>query len=295
MMNDSMKSEDSRSWLPIAWVVALWTPAMIAASHEWSHGLYYDYGWIVPPVALWLLLRRWNDLPGEIRMPGSRVVLGFVLVLVPWFVGLRILSEVDPSWRMPVGLCGLTAALVTHALLAKTRGLQASFGFLWITLFLASALPLPSLMESKMVHWFTHSVVVMAAEWFQLAGRPVEVSGDLLLLNGYTVEVGEGCSGVRSFQSFLMATWLFAELQRLRTARTMVLLVFAVGTAFLVNVSRAYWLAEISFAKGKEAFERAHDSLGLLAFLVSAALFYFFSGMLSERPARKLVKSVQFH
>ena len=143
MINDSMKSEDSRSWLPIAWVVALWTPAMIAASHEWSHGLYYDYGWIVPPVALWLLLRRWNDLPGEIRMPGSRVVLGFVLVLVPWFVGLRILSEVDPSWRMPVGLCGLTAALVTHALLAKTRGLQASFGFLWITLFLASALPLP--------------------------------------------------------------------------------------------------------------------------------------------------------
>lgn len=279
--------------IPIVGVVALWTPAMIAASHEWSHGIYYDYGWIVPPVALWLLIRRWIDLGGDVRLPGRWAVIGWILLLLPWFTLLRVLGLVDPSWRMPIGLCGLTSALVTHGLIAKTRGWRVSRGFLWITLFLASALPLPSAVELRLVEGFTHSVILMTSQWFHFAGKPVEVVGDLLLLNGFTVEVAEGCSGVRSFQSFLMATWLFAELQRLRAARTLILLVFAVGAAFLVNVSRAYILADISFSQGREGFERAHDAVGLAAFLVSAALFYLFSAMLSERPARRLVKSVQ--
>jgi hypothetical protein len=287
-------SEVSRNRLiPIAAMAALWTPAMIAASHEWSHGIYYDYGWIVPPVALWLLIRRWNDLDGEVRLPGRWTVMGWILLLITWFTLLRVLGLVDPSWRMPIGLCGLTAALVTHGLIARTRSWRASRGFLWITLFLASALPLPSAVELRLVHAFTHSVVVTASQWFHLAGKPVEVVGDLLLLNGFTVEVAEGCSGVRSFQSFLMATWLFAELQRLSATRTLILLVFAVGAAFLVNVSRAYILAGISFTQGREGFERAHDAVGLVAFLVSAALFYLFSAMLAKRPARHLVKSVQ--
>ena len=57
------------------------------------------------------------------------------------------------------------------------------------------------------------------------SGKPVEVLGDRLRLHDLTVEVTDGCSGVRSFQSFVMATWFFAELQRLRVMPTLVLLV----------------------------------------------------------------------
>lgn len=285
----------SKRLLLIGGVVALWTPAMIAASYEWAHGIYYDYGWIIPPVALWLLIRRWNGMGGEIRLPERRVIIGGILLLLPWFTLLRVLGLVDPSWRMPIGLAGLTAALVSHGWIALSCGWRASLGFLWITLFLASALPLPSAVELRLVDGFTHSVIVMTSQWFHLSGKPVEVAGDLLLLHGFTVEIAEGCSGVRSFQSFLMATWLFAELQRLRWMRTLVLLGFAVGAAFLVNVSRAYILAGISFSQGREAFERAHDAVGLLAFVVSAIWFYVISAVLSERRGRRLVKSVQSH
>ena len=129
-----MKPTIQASWLPLAGVAALWTPAMIAASHAWSHGLYYDYGWFVPPAAMWLMVRRWRDLAGPVTLPRPRVVLAWAGVLMPWILVLRVLGYADPSWRLPIGLLGLTAALASHGLIAATRGRSAAAGFAWITL-----------------------------------------------------------------------------------------------------------------------------------------------------------------
>jgi exosortase len=287
-----MKSEPSVSWLPLAGAAALWTPAMIAASHAWSHGDYYDYGWFVPPAALWLMFRRWQEPGAPVRLPQRRVVLTVAALLLPWILVLRVLGQADPSWRLPMGLLGITAAVASHCLIAAARGWRASAGFVWITLLWMSALPWPSVVESRIVHHLTQGVVTAVAEVFRIFGKPVEVLGDRLRLHDLTVEVTDGCSGVRSFQSFVMATWFFAELQRLRLARAAVLLACACGVAFAVNMARTYALARIRFEHGLEAFERAHDWLGLLAFMVSGVFFYVLSGWLSAAPRRTVVRTV---
>lgn len=284
-------NQSPSTYLPLAGVAALWAPAMISASYVWSHGEYYDYGWFVPPAALWLSLRRWNELTGPVTLPRRRTVLLLAGLLLPWILVLRILGYADPSWRLPMGLLGLTAALASHGLIAATRGWRASAGFGWITLLWMSALPWPSVLESGLVHHLTQGVVVSVAEAFQLFGKPVEVLGDRLRLHDLTVEVTDGCSGVRSFQSFVMATWFFVELQRLRISRAVILLVCACGGAFAVNMARTYALARIRFELGEPAFESAHDGLGLLAFAVSGVFFYVLSGKLSAAPRRKLVRT----
>jgi exosortase len=281
------------AWLPFAGFVALWVPAMTAASYAWGHGEYYDYGWFVPPAALWLAWRRWREMEGPVSLPRRGVVLGLAAVLLPWFLVLRVLGYADPSWRLPIGLLGLTAALGGHWLIGTTRGWRASAGFVWITLLCLSAMPWPTVVENGIVRHLTEWVVATVAEVFQLMGKPVEIVGDRLRLHDMTVEVTDGCSGVRSFQSFVMATWFFAELQRLRVERTLVLLACACGVAFLVNLGRTYALAQIRFSQGEAAFHRAHDSIGLLAFLVSGLVFYLLSGRLSANPHRKLVRTLQ--
>ena len=266
---------------------------MIAAAEIWKHGQYYDYGWFVPPTALWLMVRHWKSLSSPVILPRLWTVLPFVAVLLPWILVLRILDYADPVWRLPIQLLGLTAALASHGLIAATRGWRASIGFVWITLFWLSALPWPTVVETRIVHFLTDGVVTAVAETFQALGKPVEIVGDRLRLHDVTVEVTDGCSGIRSFQSFVMATWFFAELQRLRADRTLTLLGCACGMAFVLNMARTYALARIRFEFGEQAFARAHDWLGLLAFVLSGLFFYFLSGKLSVLPRTVVRKTVQ--
>ena len=272
-------------------LVALWVPAMIAASYGWRYGEYYDYGWFVPPAALWLIIRRFRELGEPLSLSGRRLALA-AAVLVPWVLVLRVLGQADPSWRLPMGLLGITAALAGHWLIASAYGWRVSASFCWITLLALSAIPWPSTVESRLVEHLTDGVIRAVVEWFQISGRPVEMMGDRLRLHDVTVEVTDGCSGVRSFQSFLMASWFFAELQRMRPSRVGWLLACACATAFVVNTARSHALASIRFDHGVEAFERAHDWLGLLAFLVSAVVFYWVSGWLASAPRRKVVRLV---
>ena len=154
------------------------------------------------------------------------------------------------------------------------------------------AVPWPSVVEQRIVANLTGAVVQAVAEWFHISGRPVEIMGDRLQLHDLRVEVTDGCSGVRSFQSFVMATWFFAELQRMRVSRVWILLAGACAAAFVVNTVRTWALATIRFDHGLEAFDRAHDWLGLLAFAASAVFFYGLSGWLAAAPRRKLVRRV---
>ena len=266
---------------------------MIAASYAWGHGEYYDYGWFVPPAAMWLMVRRWQALDEPVRLLSARMVLAGAALLLPWFLVLRVLGYADPSWRPPMILLGVTAAVASHGLLAAVRGVRASGGFVWITLLCMSALPWPSVVETRIVHHLTHGVVTAVAEVFQMLGKPVDVMGERLRLHEVTVEVTDGCSGVRSFQSFVMATWFFAELQSLRASRALILLACACGFAFGVNMARTYALAQIRFSHGQAAFDQAHDALGLVAFGVSGWFFYVLSGRLTARPRRTVVRTVQ--
>ncbi|GAA5118374.1 hypothetical protein GCM10023212_08740 [Luteolibacter yonseiensis] len=266
---------------------------MIAASYIWQYGDYYDYGWVVPPAAILLSIRRWRDDRFPLIPLGRRALLIGAALLFPWILLLRILNHTDPSWRLPIGTLGFTAAICGHVLIGMTRGWRFSAGYLWITLLWLSALPWFFAVEKGLIHHLTQGVIAAAAELFQLFGTPVEVVGDQLILHDITVEVTDGCSGVRSFQSFVMASWFFTELYRLSLTRALVLLICSCVVAFLVNMARTYALAHIRFEHGKEAFDNAHDWLGLLAFLVSGVLFFLISGRLAAFSRRVVLRTVK--
>jgi exosortase len=291
-MRSHTSSGTAGFWLVPFLVAVLWVPVMIAASYGWRHGEYYDYGWFVPPAALWLMIRRWRGLSGAQAPLSMRMLWVGAALWLPWVLVLRVLGHADPSWRLPMGLLALSAAIAGHGLIAAAHGWRISAAFVWITLLALSAVPWPSVVEQRIVANLTDGVVQAVAEWFHISGRPVEIMGDRLQLHDLTVEVTDGCSGVRSFQSFVMATWFFAELQRMRASRVWILLGGACAAAFVVNTVRTWALATIRFDYGLEAFDRAHDWLGLLAFAASAVFFYVLSGWLVAEPRRKLVRRV---
>jgi exosortase/archaeosortase family protein len=104
-----------------------------------------------------------------------------------------------------------------------------------------------------------------------------------------TVEVTEGCSGIRSIQSFLMSSLFFGELMKLRTNQRIALVGIGIAVAWGLNVVRASSLAAIRFLRGQEAFDQAHDNAGLLAFIVGSILLLAFSSWIGRKKQGAVV------
>lgn len=259
----------------------LWLQLWLATSHSWLHGEYYAYGWYVPPVAAWFFARRWREF--EVGRPVAwRSALAWVLCLVPLLTVLRVVERVDMRWTAPLWAHALLVAGVTHGWVARVAGFAASRSLVPVTLFALSAVPLPTSAETWLVARLTDTVIEWSAALFNLAGRPVEVAGDRLQSLGEVVQVTEGCSGIRSLQSFLMAGLFFGEWQRLGWVGRSLMVVTGVMAAVGTNVARAMVLAWIRFEHGEAASARAHDEAGLAAYVAGAVLMLAVSGCLAN-------------
>ncbi len=270
----------------------LWLQLWLALIPTWRDGDYYAYGWFVPPLALAFAWRRWQMVSRPVE-PGAgqrswdwRWSIGLgacVLAIMP----LRLIGVSDPGWRPPILLQAGIVVLFTHLLLGKMRGAGFSRHFLPVTLFALVAVPLPWQLEQELVRRLTGVVVDLTREAFLLAGRPVEVLGERLTLDGEVVEVTDGCSGIRSLQSLGMAALFFGELLMLRIGGRLGLLAVAAFCAVAVNTARAFLLAEIHFSRGQAAADAAHDAVGHGAFALSALLLFLSAWLMQGHAADK--------
>ena len=82
------------------------------------------------------------------------------------------------------------------------------------------------------------------------------------MVNGEVLDVAEGCSGIRSFQSSAMAALCLGELLRLGAVKRILLLLGGLGLAVVLNAGRIVVLARIAHRQGGEASDQAHDTVG---------------------------------
>lgn len=281
----------------IPWLVlmaALWAQLFYHASYSWLYGEYYDYGWYVPPLAVWFFYRKWRGWKTVSRRPlprwgiaGGLVALGLALAV------LRTLGRADPSWTLPLwGLTGIVCMITVFAVW-RMAGKSAIPGLIPVLLFALTAVRMPSSIEPLLVNGLTQGVLDSSSQVFQWLGRPVTVMGNQLELMGQVVEVTEGCSGIRSAQSFLMASLCFGEWLGLNAISRILLVGIGFLTAWVMNVARACMLAEIRFNQGESAFEKAHDPVGMAAFLVGTGILLWVSvAMDSKRKSGRVVRKI---
>jgi len=280
-------------WIP--WIVlmaALWVQVFYCASYNWLHGEYYDYGWYVPPLAVWFFYRKWSAWKiVEVPPATGWVFAGGLVLLAMALAGLRTVGQADPAWTLPQwGQAGI-ACMVTGFIVWKRAGKAAIPALVGVLLFTLTAVRLPTVIETALVDGLTHGVLDASSWIFQLLGRPITVLGNQLELMGEVVEVTEGCSGIRSAQSFLMASLCFGEWLGLNAKSRFILVATGFATAWVMNVARACLLAEIRFNQGEASFDKAHDAVGMAAFVVGAGILLWISLMMdSKRKTGRVVR-----
>lgn len=259
----------------------MWLMALLQWSGDWQVYPHYNFGWLVPPLVAYLVWRRWlcRPDPAPWSVPGT-LAAGIALLLTGiWFL-LWLVREANPDWRL-VGW-----AMVATVLTATTGLLALAGGWPWLRHFtpplilVLVAIPLPTALEQAVVQGMTRLVTAFTVEALVWSGAYAVQSGNVILLANGALGVDEACSGVRSFQSNLMAALVVGELYRFNLWRRAALLLAGLAAGFFFNLIRAFFLATIA-ARGQVADVGFwHDPAGYTILLLSFALLLLLARLL---------------
>lgn len=237
---------------------------------EWEINPQYSYGWGVPFLALYLLGRRWP--PGPAEPPATTrwrwAVAGCLAACLP----LQVVYEANPDWRLVTWLAALLAAAVSLTVWWGMGGRGWVRHFAFPVLFLLTAVPWPTGVETRLVNSLLSLVTGVTTEALNWLGVAAFRQGNVIkLASGLSVGVNEACSGVRSLQTSVMVALFMGEWFRLRWGARAALLVGGGVWAMGLNMVRTGWLAWLTARQGAEAQQQWHDAAGLGVFVLLVA------------------------
>lgn len=202
-----MNTATTRYWfwagatLLLIWtaIVLMLEPAGSSMRKVWDSSETYTHGYVILPIAAWLVWRRRKDIPLTPVQPDFWALLPAVAVGFVWLAGRAVGAQVVEHYAL-VSL--LIIAFWTLFGRAQVRLL--TFPLFYLLLMVPAG---DSLIE-PMIH-FTADFTVAAVRLF---GIPVLQEGTFLTLPTGQWSVVEACSGIRYFLSSIVLGWLFAYL-----------------------------------------------------------------------------------
>jgi exosortase len=203
--------------------------------------------------------REIRDSKFEIRnLIAFAIAVPTLLALFP----LRLIEVANPDWRLLSWAHALAAVSLTLLLIWWIGGKPWLKHFAFPVAFFLVAVPWLSGIEQPIIQGLMPTIATIATETLSLFGIPAEVQGNLIRIGEGVVGVNEACSGVRSLQTSLMIGLLFGELTRLSIPRRSLLIIAALGIAFVANCGRAFFLVYIAATQGVPQVEHWHDIAG---------------------------------
>ena len=256
------------------WLIALvvfgliWFELIIQLKAEWWLNPQYNYGLIVPFLALYLFWKRWRSRPSP-ATPATRVVpIALILFCIALFLPIRFLAEANPDWRLLSWALALVIVTLSLSFVYLGGGRAWLRHFAFPILFFLVAVPWPVRVEQIVIQDLMRIVTVINVTFLQLAGVPALQHGNVIEVGSGFIGIEEACSGVRSMQATLMVSLFLGELYSFKTLPRVVLVIIGALLAFICNVARTAILVWAGTTKGPGAIEAWHDPAGLTILVV---------------------------
>ena len=245
-----------------AFLAAVWAATVWHLAAEWTINTQYQFGWVVPFLALyliWLSAARCPVASGPFPLVVSQVATICAAIVV----GIALLlHEANPEWRLLGWILSGTAIAFTFVLIGSVGGWRWVRHFAFPILFFLTAVPLPRAQENAAMMMLMRknaSIVAEALRWF---GHDAVAKGNLVKLPAGEIGVNEACSGVRSLQGAVMMSLFVGELFRLTGLCRILLIIAGMAWALVANGCRTTWLGLLAANEGIASVERWHDLVG---------------------------------
>lgn len=234
---------------------AYW-PNLVTLYHVWDSQPDYSHGFLVLPIALVILYRRWPvaeaDRP-RVWLPALAAVAA-VLVARAWFY------QRGSHWTETATILPAIAAVGLARL--GWRAMAATWpAFAYLVFWL----PLPPRVNSSLSQPLQSIATSASCRVLNMTGLWVMPEGNVIVIGGQRLEVAAACNGLSMLMSLAAAVAATAAIVSMPTIKRLVLLATIIPIALFSNVLRISATAWCYYWFGAEVGSKyAHDAAGWL-------------------------------
>jgi exosortase A len=219
-------------------LVAYWQAA-IGAVRVWYDSPSYNHGFLVLPIALYLIWERRELLRGTTPTPAPYALLLMAPAAMAWLLFDRMALLEGQQLAL---FCSLQAVLLTLLGFRIYRILALPFLYLFFLIPTGQFL-VPYLQD------FTARFIVHG---LQLTGIPVYSDGIFISIPNGMFEVAEACAGLRFLTATLAFGVLFADFAYDSLRKKFAFIALCVVTPIIANALRAYGIVIVAYLSDNE-------------------------------------------
>jgi exosortase len=260
-------------WLALGIFAALWALLVRHLSVHWLVNPQYSFGWLVPFLAAYLWQQRWSDRP-EIGASSGRGAWWIGALAALAFLPTWLIEQPNPDWRLVSWAFALEVITLTLVAVYGMGGWSWVKHFAFPCAFILTAIPWPTDLELMVIQNLTSCVTAATVETLNLCNIPALQHGNVIEIATGLLGIDEACSGVRSFQSTLMASLFLGKMYRFRWPRRVILLAAGTLLALVCNIGRAFFLGWKAAHEGSDAVGKYHDPAGFAILTVCFLLVW---------------------
>ena len=251
---------------PFVILFAIYLPTLYDLVGDWYHDSNYSHGFLVPLVSVYLLWQKREELK---KTPAMIDPLGMIFVvfgLLLFILGNGAAEYFTVRFSFVVTLAGLVFLLFGREILKKV----------WFELFfLLFMIPIPYVIYYALTFPMQLLASKITAGVLNAIGMAVVRQGNIIHIDGYSLEVAEACSGMRSLVSLLALGALYAYLTQRHFWSKLTLFLSTIPIAVAANVFRVFITSLLAYTVTQEVtVEPLHSILGLSVFVVAFIMLF---------------------
>jgi len=160
---------------------------------------------------------------------------------------------------------------------------------IWFELaFLVFMIPLPYVIYYAATFPMQLFATKVTVAILHLIGMSAVQQGNIIHLPGYSLEVAEACSGLRSLISLLALGAVYARLTQKGIPRQLILFISTIPIAIAANIFRVTFTAVGAYAVSRELAEDfLHELSGMMVFVVAFIMLFIFGAILKIGSKKK--------
>jgi exosortase D (VPLPA-CTERM-specific) len=252
--------------LVAAGFAVLYRDVVVKLVHDWGTDDNYSHGFLIVPIALYLMWERRGRLAEAVPRPsnlGLVVVLGSVAVLGAGILGAEL-------FLTRISILGVLTGVVLFLYgWQYLRILAFPLGFLLLMI------PIPAIVFNQIAFPLQLLASRFGELGLMIAGVPVLREGNVITLANTSLEVAEACSGIRSLISLLTLAIVYGYVIERRNWARVALALASIPVAIAANGVRVAGTGIAAHYVGPEAAQGFfHEFSGWLVFIVAFLMLF---------------------